>query len=157
MTDTPNFAAMSAPQAQLFLDGRVADKSWGQKLLANDPAVRSEYRTLVDKIANVDAADDQHLLSLDKAPNTGNSYGSELLPADKFAWIDGYRSAGFSEAETAEALDGSRQYTPEQVAWARSLLNELMSDPEWSRGLMNHGATQYLEMKRLSVILATAA
>ncbi len=156
MSDAP-IQTMSVPQAQGRLDGLAADKTWGQKLLANDPATLSEFKSLAARIANVDAADDQALLALDKAPNTGNSYGSELLPADKFAWIDGYRSAGFSEAETAEALDGGRTYTPEQVAWARSLLNELMSDPEWSRGLMNHGATQYLEMKRLSVILATAA
>jgi hypothetical protein len=157
MTDAPfNAATASAAQCSLRLSELQGNHEWGAKLLANDAATVAELRGLASKIAGGGSPDDTHLLALDKPPTTGSTYGSEIFPADKYAFIDGMRGAGMSEPEVAEALNGNRQYTAEQIFWARNLLNELMGDQDWCRRLNNRGVTESLELKRLSVILAAA-
>jgi hypothetical protein len=157
MTDQFNVDASTPAQASARLAVLQDNKDWGSKLLTGDASVVAEFKGLTAKIATAVVPDDTHLLSLDRSPPVDTAYGSELFTADKLAFVAGFRSAGLSEPEVAEAMNGNRTYSAEEVAFARNLLNERMADEGWSRRLMNHDVAAYREMKRLSVILSKAA
>src|SRR5258708_10485513 len=52
----PNIEAMSGPQAQQFLDGRLADSSWAARLSSRDKSVYAEFTALNRKALGLDAA-----------------------------------------------------------------------------------------------------
>src|SRR5258708_5603030 len=54
MADTVNIAAMSSQQAQLHLDGLVADPQWAGRLASRDKAAYAEFHQLSAKAAGVD-------------------------------------------------------------------------------------------------------
>jgi hypothetical protein len=54
MSDQPNVAAMTAPQAQMRLDELQADPAWGAKLAGRDAQTYAEFHELSAKIAGVD-------------------------------------------------------------------------------------------------------
>jgi hypothetical protein len=160
MTDTPApfvVSTSTAAQCQDRLAALEGNPDWGKALLKNDAFVLSEFKSLAAKIAAGSAPDDSHLLALDKPPANDATYGNELFTADKLAFVSGMRDAGLSEAELAEALNGNRKYSAEQIAFAKNLLAERMGDQDWCRRLSSKDVAASRELKRLSVILSTAA
>src|SRR5882724_3778867 len=160
MTDVPT----TPEAAQATLNERIADKNWGSKLLANDPATRADWENL-SKIASGDS----------EATAAAKVAAASATPSDKPKPIEQQAAEAAAEArdrQVTSLLNSAREKfeispgVEEELRTNKPVTQALfdattkfrmqrMNDPDWGERLVKGNPEPARELFLMSLILSS--
>jgi hypothetical protein len=131
-TPAPAAPPANAVEANTVLQGRLADKDWGAKLLSGDAAVTTEYRGLRDLINRPDPADS--VAQAMSGADLGFMPNSADVQMRNYAGF--LRENGLNDLQVSETLVG-REATQAEVDAARLWKQQNLNSKEFAARLMS--------------------
>jgi hypothetical protein len=153
---TPPGAPPSPPSTPAEAAGKLAerraDRSWGEKLLSQDPATLSEFHALSKLVAQ--GSDVDRVMSGERdLPN--NSVDGKLSLAKIAGEIPSLRESGLSDGVIRELLEG-RESTPAELDAVKRLKAARHSSEEWVKKYLSGEHEAVRESRLMSIILMQA-
>ncbi len=140
----------NAAEARATLDARIADKSWGAKLIGGDVAANTEYRELRALVDSPDPTDKVELAM--SGADLGFLPDSSVVQMTHVA--DMLRDAGFNELQVRETLSG-RAASDAEVAMAKAWKAENLKSKEFTARLMSSEPDAVRQLLVANVILTS--
>jgi hypothetical protein len=150
MTDT--IGALPAPpanaaEARTRLDARIADKAFGAKVLAGDPAANREFRELSSMAANVD----NNTIAAAMSGNIGEMPDSGVKQMAATASM--LREIGVQEQIIEQTLKG-HEVTPEEYKLAEAWKVRQTKDPVFVKAFLSGDPEARQKMTLAAIILS---
>ncbi len=140
----------TAAEARAVLDTRIADKSWGAKLIGGDVATNTEYRALRALVDSPDPTDKVELAM--SGADLGFLADSSIVQMTHVA--DMLRDAGFNELQVRETLSG-RPASQAEVDMANQWKAENLKSKEFQARLMSGEPDAVRQLLVANVILSS--
>jgi hypothetical protein len=138
----------TAAEARATLDTRIADKSWGAKLIGGDAEVNREYRELRAKADNPDPAD---TVAAAMSGNLPEMPDSNLKMMHETAGM--LREIGVREEVIAATLRG-HEVSPDEYKLVEAWKTRQMKDPVFVKAFLSGDAEARQKMTLAAIVLS---
>lgn len=166
MTAEASPAPPTTPEAaRATLQTRIADKDWGAKLLASDPATRADWENL-SKIASGDSesiaaakATAASTTPSDDKPKSMQELAAAAAAETQGRQVTNYINSLREKFEVSpgveEQLRSGQAVTQAEFDAIKQLRAQRMSDPEWSSRLLKSDPAAARESFLMSLVLSS--
>jgi hypothetical protein len=145
--DTPPAPPANAAEARTRLDGLIADKAFGAKLLAGDADANRDFRALSDMAANVDDG----TIAAAMSGNIGALPDSRLKVMANTA--DHLREIGIREEIIEQQLRG-HEVSPEEYKLVEAWKARQMKDPVFVKAYLSGDPEARQKMTLAAIVLS---
>jgi hypothetical protein len=137
----------NAAEARTVLDGKLADRDWGAKLLAGDAATNREYRELQNKAAT----DDDSTIAAAMSGNIGDVPDSSVKMMANTASM--LREIGIREEIIEQQLRG-HEVTAEEYKLVEAWKARQMKDPVFVKAYLSGDPEARQKMTLAAIVLS---
>jgi hypothetical protein len=151
--------------ARATLQARIADKDWGAKLLASDPATRSDWENL-SKIASGDSeaiaaakATAASATPSDDKPKTMQELAAAAAAEEHGRRVTSYLASVREKFEVSAGVEDElrtgKPVTQAEFDAVKKLRTQRMNDPDWSARLLKGDPEAARESFLMSMVLSS--